>query len=85
LISFFTRNKNEVRAWHVPLSTTASQAAGVIHTDFERGFIKAEVVPYEVLIEFGGDSAVKAAGRMQIEGRDYLVRDGDVIQFRFNV
>jgi ribosome-binding ATPase YchF (GTP1/OBG family) len=85
LISFFTKNENEVRAWEVQQGTTAPQAAGVIHTDFERGFIRAEVVPFTVFEEHGGETAVKAAGAMRVEGKEYIVQDGDVILFRFNV
>ena len=85
LISFFTKNENEVRAWEVHRGITAPQAAGRIHTDFERGFIRAEVVPYETFVEHGGDAAVKAAGKMRLEGKEYVVQDGDVIFFRFNV
>ena len=85
LISFFTKNENEVRAWNVPRNTPAPKAAGAIHTDFERGFIRAEVIPYPVFIKFGSDVAVKAAGQMRLEGKEYLVQDGDVIYFRFNV
>ncbi len=85
LISFFTKNKNEVRAWEVRQGSTAPQAAGVIHTDFERGFIRAEVIPFDVFVEYGGETAVKAAGAMRIEGKEYIVQDGDVILFRFNV
>ncbi|MCP4425573.1 MAG: redox-regulated ATPase YchF [Chloroflexi bacterium] len=85
LISFFTRNENEVRAWELRQGSTAPQAAGVIHTDFERGFIRAEVIPFDVFEEFGGETAVKAAGAMRVEGKEYIVQDGDVILFRFNV
>ncbi len=85
LISFFTKNENEVRAWTVPVGTTAPRAAGAIHTDFERGFIRAEVIPYETFVKYGSDGAVKAAGLMRLEGKEYLVQDGDVIFFRFNV
>lgn len=85
LISFFTRNENEVRAWDIRRGTTAPGAAGTIHTDFERGFIKAEVVPFETLVKHGSDQAVKAAGALEIHGKDYVVQDGDVILFRFNV
>lgn len=85
LISFFTKNENEVRAWEVRQGSTAPQAAGVIHTDFERGFIRAEVIPFEVFVKYGGETAVKAAGAMRIEGKEYVVQDGDVILFRFNV
>jgi hypothetical protein len=85
LINFFTKNENEVRAWTVRRGTTAPQAAGEIHTDFERGFIRAEVVPYETFVEYDSDAAIKAAGKMRSEGKDYVVQDGDVILFRFNV
>lgn len=85
LISFFTFNEREVRAWTIEEGWTAPRAAGVIHTDFERGFIRAEVIPYETFVAYGSSAAVKAAGKMQVEGRDYVVQDGDVIYFRFNV
>ncbi|NLE73873.1 MAG: redox-regulated ATPase YchF [Actinobacteria bacterium] len=85
LITFFTAQSNEARAWTVREGTKAPQAAGTIHSDFERGFIKAEVVDFETLDILGSDQAVKAAGRMRIEGKEYVVRDGDVIHFRFNV
>lgn len=85
LISFFTSNENEVRAWTVQQGWTAPQAAGVIHTDFEKGFIRAEVIDYETFVAYGSTAAVKAAGKMRLEGRDYVVQDGDIIYFRFNV
>jgi len=85
LISFITKNEKEVRAWNIPQGTTAPQAAGYIHTDFERGFIRAEVVPHETFIEYGSDAALKAAGLMHLEGKEYIVQDGDLILFRFNV
>lgn len=85
LISFFTSNENEVRAWTVQEGWTAPRAAGVIHTDFEKGFIRAEVIDYETFVEHGSTAAVKAAGKMRLEGRDYVVQDGDIIYFRFNV
>ncbi len=85
LISFFTKNENEVRAWNIPARTTAPKAAGVIHTDFERGFIKAEVVPYEVFVAYGSDAAIRSVGKMRQEGKDYVVQDGDLIYFRFHV
>ncbi len=85
LISFFTHNKQEVRAWTVAKGASAPQAAGVIHTDFERGFIRAEVVGYETFVAHGGQTAVKAAGALRVEGREYVVQDGDIIFFRFNV
>ena len=85
LISYFTFNDSEVRAWTIRAGWTAPKAAGVIHTDFERGFIRAEVIPYSVFAQCKNRQAVKAAGLMQLEGHDYVVQDGDVIQFRFNV
>ncbi|MCX7877814.1 MAG: redox-regulated ATPase YchF [Ignavibacteria bacterium] len=85
LITFFTAGDREVHAWTVPKGTKAPEAAGSIHTDFERGFIKAEVMNYEDLIKLGGEAAVREKGLMRTEGRDYEVRDGDVIYFRFNV
>jgi len=85
LISFFTKNENEVRAWTIPVETTASKAAGVIHTDFERGFIRAEVISFNEYSQFGNDSAAKAAGAIRLEGKNYIVQDGDIILFRFNV
>ncbi|MDX1687148.1 MAG: redox-regulated ATPase YchF [Candidatus Promineifilaceae bacterium] len=85
LISFFSYNENEVRAWTIRQGWTAPQAAGVIHTDFERGFIRAEVIAYETFVEFGSMAAARAAGKVRSEGRDYVVQDGDVIFFRFNV
>jgi ribosome-binding ATPase YchF (GTP1/OBG family) len=78
-------NKNEVRAWTVHKGWAAPQAAGVIHTDFERGFIRAEVIPYETFAAFGSSAAARAAGALRIEGKEYVVQDGDVILFRFNV
>ena len=85
LISYFTSNEREVRAWTLPRGWTAPQAAGVIHSDFERGFIRAEVIPYETFVAHGSTAAVRAAGKLRLEGRDYVVQDGDVIYFRFNV
>ena len=85
LISFFTMNQQEVRAWTIRQGETAPKAAGVIHTDFERGFIRAEVIPYETFIRHGSWSAAKTSGEMRLEGKDYVVKDGDVIYFRFNV
>jgi len=85
LISFFTKNNQQVRAWNIPAGTKAPQAAGKIHTDFERGFIRAEVVPYETFINYGSDAAVRSAGQMRSEGKEYLVQDGDIILFRFNI
>jgi GTP-binding protein YchF len=85
LISFFTKNEKEVRAWNIPQGTTAPKAAGVIHTDFEKGFIRAEVVPFDAFAKYGSDAAVKSEGLMRLEGKEYIVQDGDVIYFRFNV
>lgn len=85
LISFFTYNDQEARAWTIEKGGKAPQAAGKIHTDFERGFIKAEVIPFKVFNTLGSTAAAKEAGKLQIEGKDYTVKDGDVIYFRFNV
>jgi GTP-binding protein YchF len=85
LITFLTAGKQEVRAWTVRKGSTAPQAAGVIHTDFERGFIKAEVIWWEDFIKYGSEAKCREAGKQAIEGRDYVVRDGDVMHFRFNV
>ncbi|HYO95869.1 MAG TPA: redox-regulated ATPase YchF [Polyangiaceae bacterium] len=85
LITYLTAGKQEVRAWTIRKGWTAPQAAGVIHTDFERGFIKAEVIWWEDLVTLGSEARCREAGKMNIEGRDYVVRDGDVIHFRFNV
>ncbi|TAN54969.1 MAG: DUF933 domain-containing protein, partial [Betaproteobacteria bacterium] len=85
LLTFFTAGPKEVRAWTVPVGATAPQAAGVIHTDFERGFIRAEVTPYEDYVACGGENGAKEAGKLRVEGKDYVVRDGDVMHFRFNV
>jgi len=85
LISFFTVGKDEVRAWTIKDGTTAVKAAGVIHSDMERGFIRAEVVKWDDLVSLGSYSACQKAGKVRLEGKDYLVRDGDVIHFRFNV
>ena len=85
LISFLTAGEDECRAWTIKKGTKAPQAAGKIHTDFERGFIKAEVVNYEDLLECGSLSAAREKGIVGLEGKDYVVKDGDVILFRFNV
>jgi hypothetical protein len=85
LISFFTVGDPEARAWSIPKGFNALQAAGVIHTDFERGFIKAEVVTFEDMVETGSLQAAKSRGVVRLEGKDYLVREGDVILFRFNI
>lgn len=85
LQSFFTAGEMEGKAWTVRQGATAPQAAGVIHTDFERGFIKAETIAYDDYIELGGEQGAKAAGRLRMEGKDYVMHDGDVVHFRFNV
>ncbi len=83
LQTYFTAGEKEIRAWPVPIGATAPQAAGVIHTDFERGFIRAEVYTIPDLLEYGGESAMKSAGKLRLEGKEYVVRDGDVMHFRF--
>jgi ribosome-binding ATPase len=85
LQSYFTAGEKEVRAWTIPKGAKAPQAAGVIHTDFEKGFIKAEVMWWEDLVKYGSESACRAAGKLAIEGKEYVMRDGDVVHFRFNV
>jgi GTP-binding protein YchF len=85
LQTYFTAGVKEVRAWTVPVGATAPQAAGKIHTDFERGFIRAEVIGYNDFIQYQGESGAKEAGKWRLEGKDYIVKDGDVIHFRFNV
>ncbi len=85
LQTYFTAGEKEVRAWTVPMGSTAPQAAGVIHTDFERGFIRAETIAYDDFIRLGGESGARDAGRLRLEGKDYLVQEGDVLHFRFNV
>ncbi|MGA2450737.1 MAG: redox-regulated ATPase YchF [Polyangiaceae bacterium] len=85
LITYFTAGKPEVRAWTIHRGFKAPQAAGVIHTDFEKGFIRAEVIWWEDYVALGGEAKAREAGKLAIEGRDYVVRDGDVMHFRFNV
>ncbi len=85
LQTYFTAGVKEVRAWTVRIGATAPQAAGVIHTDFERGFIRAEVVSYDDFVQYNGEAGAKDAGKWRLEGKDYIVKDGDVIHFRFNV
>ena len=85
LISFLTSGEDETRAWTIKKGTKAPQAAGKIHTDFERGFICAEVVSYDDLIEYGSMTACKEKGLVRQEGKEYVVKDGDIIVFRFNV
>lgn len=85
LQTYFTAGEKEVRAWTIPIGATAPQAAGVIHTDFEKGFIRAEVVPFETYANYGSEAKVREAGKLGVEGKDYVVSDGDVMHFRFNV
>ncbi len=85
LITFFTVGPKEARAWTVPSGALAPQAAGTIHTDFERGFICAETISYDDFISLGGEQGARDAGKLRQEGRNYLVRDGDIMEFRFNV
>ncbi|HEX4044524.1 MAG TPA: redox-regulated ATPase YchF [Gammaproteobacteria bacterium] len=85
LETYFTAGEKEVRAWTIPVGTTAPQAAGVIHTDFEKGFIRAEVIGYEDFIRCKGEAGAKEAGKWRLEGKEYIVQDGDVMHFRFNV
>ena len=84
LITFFTAGPKESRAWTVPSGARAPQAAGAIHTDFERGFIRAETIAYDDFVACGGEQGAKDAGRMRAEGKEYVVKDGDVLLFRFN-
>ncbi|WP_166269200.1 redox-regulated ATPase YchF [Marinobacter caseinilyticus] len=85
LQTYFTAGVKEVRAWTVRVGATGPQAAGVIHTDFERGFIRAEVVSYDDFVKYNGEAGAKDAGKWRLEGKEYIVQDGDVIHFRFNV
>jgi len=85
LQTYFTAGVKEVRAWTVHAGATAPQAAGVIHTDFERGFIRAEVIAYDDFIAFKGEAGAKEAGKLRLEGKEYIVKEGDVMHFRFNV
>ena len=85
LMSYFTAGVKEVRSWTIKKNTTAPKAAAVIHNDFEKGFIRAEVISYEDFIAYGGEAGAKEAGKMRLEGKDYIVQDGDVMHFRFNV
>ena len=85
LQTYFTAGEKEVRAWTVKEGSTAPQAAGVIHTDFEKGFIRAEVMRYDDFVQLGSEQAVKEAGKLSIEGKEYIVQDGDIMHFRFNV
>jgi ribosome-binding ATPase len=85
LQTYFTAGPKEVRAWTIRKGSTAPQAAGVIHTDFEKGFIRAEVIAYDDYVRLGGEAGAKEAGKMRLEGKEYVVQDGDVMHFRFNV
>ncbi len=85
LLTYFTAGPKEVRAWTVRRGSTAPQAAGVIHTDFEKGFIRAETIAYDDFVSLGGEQGAKGAGKMRLEGKEYIVREGDVMHFRFNV
>ncbi len=85
LQTYFTAGVQEVRAWTIPVGSTAPQAAGKIHTDFEKGFIRAEIISYEAFIRYQGEQGAKEAGKWRLEGKEYIVQDGDVIHFRFNV
>jgi hypothetical protein len=85
LLTFFTAGPKEARAWTVRQGSTAPRAAGVIHTDFERGFIRAEVIAYDDYVSLNGEQGAKEAGKMRLEGKDYVMQDGDVVHFRFNV
>jgi hypothetical protein len=84
LQTFLTAGPKEARAWTIHAGDTAPKAAGVIHTDFEKGFIKAEVIGFDDLMEAGSVTAARAAGKARMEGKDYVMRDGDVVEFRFN-
>ena len=85
LQTYFTAGVKEVRAWTVPIGATAPRAAGVIHTDFEKGFIRAEVTAYDDFVNCKGEQGAKEAGKLRLEGKEYIVKDGDVMHFRFNV
>jgi GTP-binding protein YchF len=85
LLTYFTAGPKEVRAWTVRVGSTAPQAAGVIHTDFERGFIRAEVIAFDDYVNYRGEAGAREAGRLRLEGKEYIVREGDVMHFRFNV
>jgi ribosome-binding ATPase YchF (GTP1/OBG family) len=85
LQTYFTAGVQEVRAWTIHEGWKAPQAASVIHTDFEKGFIKAEVISYDDFVKYGSEAAAREVGRLRIEGKEYVVKDGDVMHFRFNV
>jgi ribosome-binding ATPase YchF (GTP1/OBG family) len=84
LQTYFTAGEKEVRAWTIPVGSSAPQSAGVIHSDFEKGFIKAEVISFEDLMNFGSELKVREAGKIRVEGKEYILQDGDVMHFRFN-
>ena len=85
LQTYFTAGSDEVRAWTFLRGSKAPQCAGIIHTDFEKGFIRAEVIKYNDFVSLGSEQAVKEAGKMSVEGKEYVVQDGDIMHFRFNV
>ena len=85
LSTFFTAGEKETRAWTIPKNSKAPEAAGVIHSDFEKGFIRAEVYRLEELQKYKTETGIKEAGKLRVEGKDYLVQDGDIMHFRFNV
>ncbi|MDC1205021.1 DUF933 domain-containing protein, partial [Salibacteraceae bacterium] len=85
LETYFTAGVKEVRAWTINAGMKAPQAAGVIHTDFEKGFIRAEVIKYNDFVELGSEAACREKGKLNVEGKEYVVQDGDVMHFRFNV
>ncbi len=85
LMSFLTAGEKEVRAWTIPIGTKAPKAASVIHSDIERGFIRAEIVGYDDLIRVGSNSAARDQGLLRLEGKDYIMKEGDIVNFRFNV
>ena len=85
LKTYFTAGEKEVRAWTIIEGTKAPGAAGVIHSDFEKGFIRAEVIAYADYVKYGSEQAVKEAGKLSVEGKEYVVHDGDIMHFRFNV
>jgi hypothetical protein len=85
LATYFTAGEKEVRAWQIPVGATAPKAAGVIHTDFEKGFIRAEVASYDDYVRLNGEKGCREAGRLRAEGKEYIVQDGDVVHFLFNV
>jgi ribosome-binding ATPase YchF (GTP1/OBG family) len=82
-VTYFTAGPKESRAWTIPLGTRAPQAAGVIHSDFERGFIRSETISYDEYVKYEGEAGARDAGKLRLEGKDYVVADGDVMHFRF--